>query len=227
MLANVAKLTVAFCVLGCFFSLLSLLKQKVFGWLCHLSLLEENNMKNICWGLKLVSLSDWLHSGLTLPTVYPSWSFITHCCCSRLKQLLSTFQKRKLTLHSFVPPIFLSFSLAVIRKPRNNTIFWVFLSISGWVQGWPLLAGWWTEHETLFFSNKFLLLNKGRLCGSRWRVLTHFDQGGGDKNRQRNGDVQFMQVMLLSSIHLCKVQVVSLAWKVQDSAGTSCRMSEI
>lgn len=58
----------------------------------------------------------------------------------------------------------------------------------------------------------------------RWLILT---KGGGDKNRQGNGDVQLMQVALLSSIDLCEVQVVSLAWKVQDPAGTSCRMSEM
>lgn len=185
-------------------------------------------MKTVSGASNRLLCLTWLHSGLILPTVDPGWSFITHCCCSRLKRLLSTFQKRENWLCAvFFPSVFLSFSLAFIRKPRNNTILWVFLSISGWVQGRPLLGGGWTEHKTFLFSNNFLLLNNGCLYGSRWRALTHFDQGGGDKNGQGNGDVQLMQVALLSSIDLCKVQVVSLAWKVQDPAGTSCRMSEI
>lgn len=69
-------------------------------------------------------------------------------------------------------------------------------------------------------------MNNGLLYELRGRLLTHFHQGGRNKNGQRSDAVQLIQTVLVYLSHafafvlqslntLLQIQVVSLTWKVQ------------
>lgn len=117
------------------------------------------------------------------------------------------------------------FFLSFNRKPRENTVFLVFPSVSDWAQT-DHCRSEWAEHKTFHFSDNFLLLNNGLLYELRGRLLTHFHQGGRNKNGQRSDAVQLIQTVLVYLSHafafvvqslntLQQIKVVSLTWKVQ------------
>lgn len=116
-----------------------------------------------------------------------------------------TFQKGKSDSNNDSNVLWVFF-LSFNRKPRENTVFLVFPSVSDWAQA-DHCRSERAEHKTFHFSDNFLFMNNELLYELRGRLLTHFHQGGRNKNGQRSNAVQLIQMVLVYLSHAFR------AWK--------------